>query len=284
MGSSDAPKEGRNPDAWIDSDVENCGETRQELSPSERNQGCKEGACSLKRFDQDLFKEPPRRDDCPICLQQLPLNRTKWKLQACCGRMMCLGCSFELIKGSLRGKCPFCRASHTSSVAKVMEWTQTRVEAKDANVIDFLGNCYSMGLHGFPHDSRRAAKLWLRAGALGCAASYCNLGTAYARGEGVEKDALRARYYYELASIGGSVVARRNLGIAELQAGRACRAMKHFAISARAGCVYSMKRTRQGFLDGHATRVAYERTLTAHKEATKDMKRSEGRSQKALVS
>ncbi|KAL7536808.1 hypothetical protein ACHAWF_005564 [Thalassiosira exigua] len=271
MGSSDAPNEGRDPKVGINSNIEHCGKVCHESSLPRHNQGCKERACALKVCDQDLFVDPPRRDECPICLQQLPLDRTKWKLQPCCGRMLCLRCSFEVIKGQ-PAKCPFCRAPHTSSKAKVSEWIKRRVEVNDPNIIDFLGNCFSLGVHGFPQNSKRAAELWLRVGELGCAASYCNLGTAYARGHSVKKNALRARHYYELASMGGSVVARRNLGLAELQAGRASRAMKHFVISARAGCVYSMKRARQGFLDGHVTRIAYERTLSSHIETAGEMR------------
>lgn len=40
--------------------------------------------------DETPFKTPPKRDDCPICFQILPLNESSY--QSCCGKSLCDGC------------------------------------------------------------------------------------------------------------------------------------------------------------------------------------------------
>ena len=87
---------------------------------------------------------------------------------------------------------------------------------------------------GLPQNWARANELLLKAGELGCAAAYHNLGNSYLHGNGVEIDEEKAKYYFELAAMGGCVFARFILGCMEvMQAGNIQQAMKHFLISAR---------------------------------------------------
>ena len=65
----------------------------------------------------------------------------------------------------------------------------------------------------------KALELWIRSGELGHAASYFNIAISYRNGDGVERDTSKAKYYYELAAMGGHVRARHNLGIVEGSAG-----------------------------------------------------------------
>ena len=118
-------------------------------------------------------------------------------------------------------------------------------------------------------------KLWRRAGELGHAAAYFNLGTAYYNGEGVEKDTEKAKYYYELAAIGGDVTARFNLGAfeeEEEEEGNMSRAVKHWMISAGAGDNDSLKNIQECFVNGHVTKDDFEKALRAHKKAKDEMK------------
>ena len=57
----------------------------------------------------------------------------------------------------------------------------------------------SYGESGFPQDWDKALKFWHRAGELGYAESYCNVGCAYDRGYGVERDEKKAKHYFGLA-------------------------------------------------------------------------------------
>ena len=41
--------------------------------------------------DEELFKQPPARDDCPICMLPLPLDNSGMNYQSCCGQILCMG-------------------------------------------------------------------------------------------------------------------------------------------------------------------------------------------------
>ena len=56
-----------------------------------------------------------------------------------------------------------------------------------------------------PQDFEKANKLWHRAGKLGCAEAYFDLGDSYYHGRGVEVDEKEAKHYYELAAINGGM-------------------------------------------------------------------------------
>src|SRR5210317_811966 len=51
---------------------------------------CKKRAAEL--HDEELFKEHPPHEDCPICLQPLPLESSESTFQSCCGKIICNGC------------------------------------------------------------------------------------------------------------------------------------------------------------------------------------------------
>jgi len=44
--------------------------------------------------DEELFKQPPPKEDCPICFQQLPLLKTGYRYMTCCGKVICCGCAY----------------------------------------------------------------------------------------------------------------------------------------------------------------------------------------------
>ena len=48
---------------------------------------CKKRAAELR--DEALFKEPPPRDDCPICFLPLPLEAGESTFKSCCGKIIC---------------------------------------------------------------------------------------------------------------------------------------------------------------------------------------------------
>ena len=58
---------------------------------------------------------------------------------------------------------------------------------------------------GWGLNYNKAMKLFLRAGELGYSESYSHLGAAYFHGRGVERVEEKAKYYYELAAMGGCV-------------------------------------------------------------------------------
>ena len=102
------------------------------------------------------------------------------------------------------------------------------MEKGNANACCMLAEAYWWGMYGFPQDRAKANELFLKAGELGCAGAYFNLGSAYQHGHGVEIDTKKSNHFFELAAINGNVQARNNLGCMELEAGNYHRAKKHF--------------------------------------------------------
>ena len=118
----------------------------------------------------------------------------------------------------------------------------------------------------------KANELYLKAGELGYAGAYHNLGVLYSQGRGVEVDKKKAKHYYELAAINGSVQARHNLGAEDYNAGNYQRAFKHFIISSRAGYKDSLDMVKDGYMDGHVTKEEYAQTLRAYQKSNDEMK------------
>ena len=93
-----------------------------------------------------------------------------------------------------------------------------------------------------------------------------------------------ARYYYELAAIGGNAYSRHNLGLLEWHAGNFDRAVKHWMIAAGAGHDDSLTNIRSCFFAGDATKDDFEKALRAHKEAADEMKSDQREAAAAFVS
>ena len=124
--------------------------------------------------------------------------------------------------------------------------------------------------------------MFLKAGELGCATGYFNLGTNYDNGRGVEIDKKKAMYYYELAAMNGHVMARHNLGMTEGRAGNIQRAMKHLIIAARAGDKLSLDAVKKGYMYGSVTKEEYANTLRGYQQSQDEMK-SEARDRAAEI-
>ena len=161
-------------------------------------------------------------------------------------------------------KCPFCRVP-TPNHVEVIKMYKKRMEMDDANAIYNVGCYYRNGELGFPRDSAKAFELFLRAGELGSAKSYYNVGNAYLNGEGVEMDMKQAKHYWELAAVGGYTgPARYNLGIIEKIEGNMSIALKHYMIAVECGHDLSLKKVREFYTSGHATKDDYANALRSY--------------------
>ena len=138
-----------------------------------------------------------------------------------------------------------------------------------------LASFYFEGSFSLKQDYQKARELYLKAGELGCATAYYNLGISYGEGFGVEIDLKKANHYFELSAIGGHIKARHNLGCLEGKAGNYRRAMKHFMISARGGCKEALEGVKRGFMKEVVTKNEYANTLRAYHERQKEMKSEE---------
>jgi len=187
----------------------------------------------------------------------------------CCGKMICSGCVYAFRSRATKKEhdvCPFCRTPPPKTHEELIKRLQKRMEVNDPQAIQNLGNHYFNGGFGLPRDYTKASELWHRAGELGNATAYCNLGNAYRNGNGVEVDEKKFRNYYELAAMGGSSLARYNVACFEAHAGNMDmeRALRHYVIAVRDGDSYSLKNIKLMYKEGDATKEDYDKALRSY--------------------
>jgi len=229
--------------------------------------------------DEELFKQPPPAEDCPICFQRLPIVTHLLRgsrYMTCCGKTICSGCMcapvYDNQGNEVAGKkCPFCRTPAPTTENETIKREKKRVELNDPFAIYNFGVRY-FNPQGFAQDYTKALELWHRAGELGYAKAYNNIGCAYEKGEGVKLDKKRAIHHYELAAMGGDAHARYNLGFLEKYEGNVGRALKHFMISTRDGYTDSLEQIKQAYLTGHATKECYTKALQVYQEYLGEIK------------
>ena len=222
-----------------------------------------------KISDEELFRQPPPAEDCPICFLRMPSLQTGSRYQTCCGKMICSGCVYAPVYDNQGNKvdnekCPFCRAPTPNTDEEIIEREKKRVEVNDPIATYDLGNNYRDGEDGYEHDYTKALELWHRAGELGYSEAYVCIGYSYDYGQCVEIDKKKANHYYELSAIEGNEVARCNLGNNEKKAGNMERALKHYMISARDGHADALKQTKKLYSNGDASKEDYMKALRAY--------------------
>ena len=250
--------------------------------------------------DDELFRDPPPKEDCPICMLPMPhssgLCGVAKTYQICCGKVLCEACVvtevLEMMKGNTHMKdcCAFCRAPLGVDVEygkcqwlrQTMNQYQKRMDLNDAGAFCDLAMMYLKGDRGFSQDLNEALKLLLRGADLGSISAHYSLSVIYYEGKVVKQDIKKAVYHLEIAAIGGHERARHNLGAVEEDKSNTKRAMKHFMIAAKAGFDASLKAVADGYKRGHVTKDEYAGVLRAHKDSQDEMK-SEQRARAEVV-
>ena len=215
--------------------------------------------------DTELFKQPPAiEDECSICFMRLPYLCSGFRYQTWCGKNICCGCIYAGRMTSLNKLCPFCRTPDPESDEVIIERLQKRIDAADAAAINTLAFFYTNGYFGLPQDRAKALELRHKALDLGCFDACSDIGSAYDRGAGVERDQKKANYYYEQGAMRGCVDARLFLGLEEMIAGNIDRALKHFMIATEGGQNFSLDQIKCLYLNGDATKDDYTKALHAY--------------------
>jgi len=226
-------------------------------------------------YDEQLFKEPPPPEECPICMLPLPMDTNESTFKSCCGKLICNGCIYAIEMSEGKNLCAFCRTTPPTSEEEENNRIKKLMDKGNDMACNLLPAYYARGLFGLAQDYQKARELWLKAGEGGCAEAYCNLGFSYRNGMGVERDMKKARHYFELAVISGDIRARHNLGVMEGQAGNIQRAFKHLIIGARAGSTESLDSVKIGFKNEMITKDEYANTLRAYQKRQEEMKSDE---------
>ena len=251
--------------------VKYCNRNCQIVHRPQHKKACKKRAAEL--YDAALFEEHPR-EECPICMLPLPLieNNTGTTFHTCCGKSICDGCEYALDESGAKDLCPFCRTPPPNSNEEQIKRVNKLMEKGNANAFYLLAGYYAQGTNGLTQDLAKTNELFLKAGELGCAEAYYNLGNSYREGMGVDINTKKAKHYYELAAMNGDITARHNLGGLEYNAGNHQRAYKHFVISGMAGDKLSLDTIKEGYMAGHVTKEDYSKTLREYQKSQDEMK------------
>ena len=194
--------------------------------------------------DEDLFKTPPRKEDCPICFLRMPAHSCGWRYHSCYGKVICSGCVYACINAVEDiPLCPFCRALASTSNEENNKRMKKRLKANDPEAMYNIGCYRNLGMHGYLKDNTKVLELWHRAGELGSTTAYTNVGYAFMNGRGVKRDVKRAIHYYEIAAMKGDALAWSNLGEFEKNLGNLDRALKHYMMAVEGGLSESLDAT-----------------------------------------
>ena len=97
--------------------VKYCNAACKKKHRSKHKKACERRVAEL--HDEELFKEHPPPEDCPICCLPLPLDAEQTTFKTCCGKLICVGCIYAMDEEAQgRGKiglCAFCRKPASSS-------------------------------------------------------------------------------------------------------------------------------------------------------------------------
>ena len=171
---------------------------------------CKQRAAEL--HDEALFKDPPAKEDCPICFIPMPVkliccvslppatilsvpifdfamaneelaNIGTETYYSCCGKSICEGCVDSFRKSGNNWTCAFCKADRVNKTDEErVEELMKRVEVNDAGAMYVLGSNYYHGDLGLQQDWARAMELWKQAAELGSSLAHYHLGNEYLKG------------------------------------------------------------------------------------------------------
>ena len=252
--------------------VKYCNRDCQIAHRPQHKKACRKRAAEL--HDEQLFKDPPPPEECPICMLPPPLydDNTGMNFHSCCGKRICYGCELAMEESGAKDLCPFCRIPSPNSDNESIGRLKKLIEKGNGRAFYILAGCYVHGTYGMPQDRAKANELCLKAGQLGCAEAYYNLGNSYREGLGVDINTKKAKHYFEFAAMNGDVTARHNLGCSELEAGNHQRAFRHYIIAARAGFKDSLDTVKQGYMLGHVTKDEYANTLREYQNSQDEMK------------
>ena len=254
--------------------VKYCSVDCQKAHRKQHKKACKQRSAELK--DERLYSQGHERSEeefCPICTQPVPIPTNKHSnVNTCCMKMVCNGCLLAAMRRGIQNKCPFCRSPGPEDDAESLKSAKARVDKKDPEAINFLGDQFMKGGLGLEKDASRAVELWTEAAELGLADAHYNLGLSYYSGQGVEKDVGRGVSFYEKAAMRGHAGARHNLGCLEGQNRNWDRAVRHFLISAKMGDKDSLGEIKKLFKYGHAAKSQYAESLKCCQDSMEEMK------------
>jgi TPR repeat protein len=247
----------------------------------QRNHWLKHKKECKQQYDEALFKDPPPKEDCPICCLPMPVNLISCislppaglnlrlppgnifsvpvydfamaneglasedmkHYYECCGKSICRGCAHSFMQSGNGGTCPFCK---TERIGKTFVEREERVEELRKRVE--ANDAVAMYVLGTYYDVGRGGLLRDRTKANKLFAKAAELGSSNAHfslgGYYFDEgggDLKKAKIHYEAAAMLGHDQARFYTGMMEFNSDKKERAVKHWMIAASAGHCKAMK-------------------------------------------
>eukprot|EP00984_Skeletonema_dohrnii_P033577 scaffold30575_cov136-Skeletonema_dohrnii-CCMP3373.AAC.1 len=247
--------------------VRYCSIDCEQGNRSHHKDTCKKRVAELR--DELLFKQPESSHlgDCPICMIPLPLDTMKTRMEACCSKVICIGCDYANFmrdaEESLDPKCTFCRQPVPATNDEAEKYRKKRIEANDPVAIHEEG----LAQHN-KGDYIRAFEYYAKAAEVGNVGAHYDLSCMYRDdGQGVEKDRRKEIHHLEEAAIGGHPHARYRLGCIEEESGIIERAVRHWNIAAKQGHDSSIKLLLEMYKWGCVKKEVLAVALRAHQAA-----------------
>ena len=185
------------------------GETKDEVVEEEEEEGE-----TKEIVTADSPQQEEEEDVCPVCVESLQKDATKFMRYTCCGKGIHLWCAEGIQVSSLsdeqKESCPLCRAKCPTSeenIEQIRRW----VEKGKAWAQSSLGSKYEHGI-GVEQSYQQARELYELAASQGQSMAQYNLGLMYDNGHDVDQNYERAAEYYEAAARQGNAGAQLNLG------------------------------------------------------------------------
>jgi len=237
--------------------------------------------------DAELWKPHPTTEECPVCMVPLYLNNTKHKYWVCCGKMLCKACCEEHDRAlqvtnmkrekkkqpPLEKTCAFCRSPFHKNDIELLKRYEERIGKDDTQAMLNLACKLMDGMNGLRKNDEKAFSLLNRAAGLGYTGAIGMLGTCAAKGQpGSIPDMTKAKEYCEDAAKKGDAPSRHNLARLLADEDNYDLAIKHWHLSAAAGCDDSIGSLWTCFYRDRLSKPDLEKALRAHKAASDEMK------------
>jgi hypothetical protein len=149
---------------------------------------------------------------------------------------------------------------------------EKRVDGNDSNAMFQLGIHYIHGKKGVTKDLDKTVELFHRAAELGSPNACYNLAIRYYRGDvgdGVIKDEMKAKQYYEKAAMAGCSDSRFQLGILDATVDRS---IKHWLIAANGGNIEAVNEIKKAAVRGVATKDHYAQALRGYQQYLEEVR------------
>ena len=197
-----------------------------------------------------IWDNPPKRDECPICMAPFPLDDSMLHFLSCCGTTVCKGCDFsyklsvfkenlrrkDSAKSTLEKKCPFCRAPPCKGNVEDKNRMFALVRKGNARAMAQLG-MFIINLDCSNDCLVRGTRLFQFAADRGEPTALYELGQSYLGKGGlkVDEDLAKGKQYLRLSAMFGNAHARHNLGCLSYDRGEKEDAVAHWILSTEAG-------------------------------------------------